>query len=60
MLDLSDDELDDKLEEFKGPISTVDEKTKQQLGVLIDPNAGSVFPDDEAYSQLYNLAGGSV
>ena len=28
LLEMSDDELDQKLEEFKGPISTFDEETK--------------------------------
>lgn len=35
---MSDDELDEKLDEFKGPIRTFDDETRKKLGTLmLDP-----------------------
>ena len=58
LLEMSDDELDQKLEEFKGPISQFDEKTKEKLSsLLLKPEDEPYQPDSETYAHLYKLVG---
>ena len=55
---MSEDELDQKLEEFKGPITTFDEQTKKKLStILTNLEDEPSQPDNETYRHLYNLVG---
>ena len=59
--DMLEEEIDEKLVEFKGPINTVDEATSNQLGkILVDLEDENVDPDMQTYKNLLNLAGGVI
>ena len=58
-VDLTEPELDEKLEQFRGVKREVDGDTSAIVGkLLLNEEEEDIDADDEAFSKLYSLVGG--
>ena len=58
---MKEEEIDEKINDFRGPISKIDDVTSKQFSkALVNPEDENVTPEKETYKKLLKLAGGVI
>ena len=61
MENMSEQEIDQKLKDFRGILKEMDVDQEKQLGqLMLKPEDEDINPDSETYSRLLELTGGKL